>query len=133
MRPVITVTSPHSVARTVERLQAALLRRSIAVFATIDHAVGAREVGLELAGETVVIFGDPRAGAPLMQEDQTVGIELPLKVLVWDESGTTMVGYLDPTALARSYRLDGHEERLERMRELLAALAAEAAAEPASS
>jgi uncharacterized protein (DUF302 family) len=125
---VITTVSPHSVEETVERLRGSLERRSITVFATIDHAAGAREVGLELPDETVVVFGDPRAGTPLMQKDPTVGIDLPLRVLVWDERGTTKVGYEDPTELADRYRLDETQERLERMRALLAELAAEAAA-----
>jgi uncharacterized protein (DUF302 family) len=125
---VITTVSPHSVEETVERLRGSLERRSITVFATIDHAAGAREVGLELPDETVVVFGDPRAGTPLMQKDPTVGIDLPLRVLVWDERGTTKVGYEDPTELADRYRLDETQERLERMRGLLADLAAEAAA-----
>ena len=125
---MITTVSPHSVEETVERLRGSLERRSITVFATIDHAAGAREVGLELPDETVVVFGDPRAGTPLMQKDPTVGIDLPLRVLVWDERGTTKVGYEDPTELADRYRLDETQERLERMRALLAELAAEAAA-----
>jgi uncharacterized protein (DUF302 family) len=125
---VITTVSPHSVEETVERLRGSLERRSITVFATIDHAAGAREVGLELPDETVVVFGDPRAGTPLMQKDPTVGIDLPLRVLVWDERGTTKVGYEDPTELADRYRLDETQERLERMRALLADLAVEAGA-----
>ncbi len=125
---MITTVSPHSVEETVERLRGSLERRSITVFATIDHAAGAREVGLALPDETVVVFGDPRAGTPLMQKDPTVGIELPLRVLVWDERGATKVGYEDPTELADRYRLDETQERLERMRALLAELAAEAAA-----
>jgi uncharacterized protein (DUF302 family) len=125
---VITTVSPHSVEETVGRLRGSLERRSITVFATIDHAAGAREVGLELPDETVVVFGDPRAGTPLMQKDPTVGIDLPLRVLVWDERGTTKVGYEDPTELADRYRLDETQERLERMRALLADLAAEAGA-----
>jgi uncharacterized protein (DUF302 family) len=124
---VITTISSYTVAETVERLQGSLERRSITIFATIDHAAGAREVGLELPDETVVMFGDPRAGTPLMQKDPAVGIELPLRVLVWDDRGTTKVGYEDPTALADGYRLDALEGRLERMRVLLDELATEAA------
>jgi uncharacterized protein (DUF302 family) len=126
---VITTVSPHSVAETVERLRGSLGRRSITVFATIDHAAGAREVGLELPDETVVVFGDPRAGTPLMEADPKVGLELPLRVLVWDDRGTTIVGYRDPTTLADSYRLDDLQERLARMRALVAELVSEAASD----
>jgi uncharacterized protein (DUF302 family) len=125
---VITTAGHHSVAETVERLRGSLERRSITVFATIDHAAAAREVGLELPDETVVVFGDPRAGTPLMETDPTVGIELPLRVLVWDDGGTTMVGYHDPTALANGYQLNGLQGRLERMRELVVELVSEAVA-----
>lgn len=124
---MITTISPYTVEETVERLRGSLERRSITIFATIDHAAGAREVGLELPDETVVVFGDPRGGTPLMQKDPAVGIELPLRVLVWDEGGTTKVGYEDPTALADGYRLDELQGRLERMRALLDELAADAA------
>jgi len=89
------------VPETVERLLAALDRRSITVFAQIDHAQGARGVGLELPDETVVVFVNRRAGTPLMQADPTSGIELPLKILVWDDHGTTRLAYRDPERLAR--------------------------------
>lgn len=125
---MITTASAHSVAETVERLRGVLEQRSITVFATIDHGAAAREAGLELPDELVVLFGDPRSGTPLMQADPAVGIELPLRVLVWDDRGTTMVGYNDPTALADGYRLAELQERLERMHALLAALVSEAVA-----
>lgn len=83
-------------------------------------------MGLELADEQVLVFGDPRGGTLLMQADAAVGIELPLKLLVWDANGVTQVGYHDPTALAEHYALEGSAPVLERMRELLGALVAEA-------
>jgi uncharacterized protein (DUF302 family) len=113
----------------VERLLGALDARGIAMFAQVDHAAGARDAGLDLPDEVVVIFGDPRAGTPLMQEDASVGYELPLRLLVWDSGdGQTTVGWRPPTELARDYDLSGHAEVLQRMEGLLEQLAAESAA-----
>jgi uncharacterized protein (DUF302 family) len=125
-RDLVTRTTARLVSETIDALRAALERRSITVFATIDHAEGARRVGLELPDETVLVFGNPQAGTPLMQADPAVGIELPLKVLVWDDHGTTMIGYHDPTGLAAAYSLGSAAAGLEQMRRLLADLVAEA-------
>ena len=76
------------------------------VFARIDHAAGATEVGLSLRPTTVVIFGAAKAGTALMQDHQTIGIDLPLKALVWqDEQGKTWVSYNEPTWLAERHAL----------------------------
>jgi uncharacterized protein (DUF302 family) len=123
-----SATSPHSVADTTDRMVAALARRDITVFARIDHAAGARDAGLELADEQLLVFGDPRVGTLLMQEDPAVGYELPMRVLFWDAGGRTMVGWRPPAELAEQYGLAGRAEVLERMAGLLAQLAAEATA-----
>ena len=103
---LITVESSHSVAEVLSRLEAALRDKGVAVFARVDHAAGAADVGLALRPTTVVIFGDPRAGTPLMQADQRVGLDLPLKVLAWeDEHSRTQVTYSDPRWVARRYGL----------------------------
>lgn len=120
-----TATSPHPVAGTVERMVSALEARGIRVFARVDHAGAAREAGLELADEQLLIFGDPRVGTLLMQEDATVGYELPLRVLVWDSAGQTMVGWRPPTELAGEYGLAARAEVLARMEELVEQLVAE--------
>lgn len=124
--PLNSVTSERPVADAVERLVAAVQRRGIPVFARIDHAAGARAAGLELADEVVLVFGDPRSGTALMQAEATIGIELPLRLLVWDDGATTRLGYRDPVALAGDYAVGDALEVLERMRGLLAALVAEA-------
>ena len=121
-----TVKSAHSVPETVDRVIAALGLRRIRVFARIDHAAGARQAGLELADEELVIFGDPRAGTPLMQADAAVGYDLPLRLLIWDASGQTMIGYRRPTELANDFALSGQLETLGRMETLLEELVAEA-------
>lgn len=120
-----TAESAHSVPATVDRLVAALSKRRISVFARIDHAAGARQAGLELADEVLVIFGDPRVGTLLMQADAAVGYELPLRVLVWDAGGRTVIGYRQPTELANDFRVAFQLETLKRMENLLAQLIAE--------
>ena len=84
-------------------------------------------MGLDLRDQTVVIFGNPQVGTPLMQSDATVGIELPLRILVWDKDGTTTLGYHDPFDLAGEYSLGDAGAVLERMRQLLGELVGEAA------
>ena len=125
---MMSTESPHGVRETVDRLIAALEKRSITVFARIDHAGAAREVGLELADEELVIFGDPRVGTLLMQTDPAVGLELPLKVLVWDVGGVTRIGYRPPPELAELFAIADHAAVLTRMQALLDALVAEATA-----
>ena len=85
---LVTLPSAHGATETVERLKALLARKGVEVFAHIDHAAAAERVGLRLRPTQVVIFGNPRAGTPLMQARQTVGLDLPLRALVWqDEQG----------------------------------------------
>jgi uncharacterized protein (DUF302 family) len=122
-----TAKSAHNVPATVDRLIVALGRRGIMVFARMDHAAGARKAGLELADEELLIFGDPRVGTLLMQRDPTVGYELPLRLLIWDASGQTMIGYRLPTELRDDFAVADQLETLRRMETLLAQLVAEAA------
>jgi uncharacterized protein (DUF302 family) len=111
---------------TVDRLIAALGRRGITVFARVDHAAGARKAGLQLADEELVIFGDPRVGSLLMQRDPAVGYELPLRLLIWDAGGQTMLGYRRPTELRDDFALADQLETLRRMENLLEQITAEA-------
>jgi len=129
---VEVVSSNAGHAETVRRLTAAIERRGIRIFAAIDHAGAAREAGLELGDELVVVFGNPRAGTPLMQADRRVGLELPLRILVWGEPDGVRIGYRDPRELAESYELGELAAALEQMAGLMAELAAEAAGVPAS-
>ncbi len=126
--PLITRASPYSVAVTMDRLVAALERRGITVFARIDHAGGGRAVGLELADEQLLIFGDPRAGTLLMQAEPEIGYELPLRLLVWDAQDKTRVGYRAPTEVAEGYPGIDQGEILSRMDGLLEALIQESTA-----
>ncbi len=118
MAPIIR-TSPRTVAQTVERIHEVLAAKEVRVFATIDHAAGAREAGLELADEVVVIFGNPAVGTGLMQDDPLVGLDLPLRLLVWDDLGTTRVAYHPPAELAEHYAISLHRPVLDALAGLL--------------
>ena len=112
---------------TADRLVDVIERRGLTVFARFDHAGAADEVGMELADEQVVVFGDPRAGTPLMQSDPRIGIELPLRVLVWRAPEGVLLGHIDPRALGARYDVAEHGGTLERMANLLSDVVAEAA------
>jgi uncharacterized protein (DUF302 family) len=130
---MVVKRSARGYAETVSALLHAIERRSLEVFARIDHAAAARAAGLELADEEVVVFGNPRAGTPLMVADPRIGIELPLRMLIWSDGDGVALGYRDPRELSAGYEVAGHEATLEQMATLLEALAGEAAApEPAS-
>jgi uncharacterized protein (DUF302 family) len=117
---------------TMRRLEAAVKAKGMTVFARIDHAAGAAEAGMPLRPTDLLIFGNARGGTPLMQAEQTIGIDLPLKVLVWqDAAGVTWLSYNDPRWLARRHGLPADAEAIAtRMAALLDAVA-QAAAEGA--
>ena len=103
---LVTIRSDRGPAETMNRLEAAVKERGLTVFARIDHAAGAKEVGLPLRPTSVLIFGNAKGGTPLMQSIQTIGIDLPLKVLVWeDASDVTWLSYNDPSWLAKRHGL----------------------------
>jgi uncharacterized protein (DUF302 family) len=124
---VIVKRSANGYDETTRSLVEAIERRGLTVFARIDHAGAAREVGLELPDEEVVVFGNPRSGTPLMQSDPRVGIELPLRILVWRQGENVLLGYSDPRELSGSYDLVPVQSVLEQMATLLDDLVAEVA------
>jgi uncharacterized protein (DUF302 family) len=130
MRPdgMTTYPSSYGPTETMERLVAAVTKRGISILARIDHAAAAANVGLELRPTEVLIFGNPKAGTPLMQAAQTMGIDLPLRALVWqDGDGKTWLAYNDPRWLARRHNADHEMDRtLDAMTDGLAAIAREA-------
>src|SRR5579863_7833962 len=105
-----TIKSSHGPQDTTNRLEAAVKAKGMAVFARIDHAAGASSVGMSLNPTEVLIFGNARGGTPLMQAGQTIGIDLPLKALVWqDASGETWLSYNDPAWIAARHGLSDKE------------------------
>ena len=117
---------PGDVASVVGRLTAGLRDRGVEVFATIDHAAGARAAGLDLPDEVLLVFGNPAVGTALMQADPRSGVDLPLRMLVWSQGGATRLAYQDPAVLADRYEVGSEQATLDRLRGLLEQLVAEA-------
>ena len=119
-----TVASHFGPKETMDRLEAEIRQRAMHVFIRIDHAAGAAEASLELLPTELIVFGNALAGTPLMQADQTVGIDLPLKALVWqDPSEKTWVTYAEPAAIAVRHELGNEtEEIVRRMTALVEAI-----------
>ena len=98
---LMAVKSPYSPKETMDRLESVLKEKGMTLFARIDHAAAAAKVGKQLRPTEVLIFGNPQGGTPFMECDQTVGIDLPQKALVWEDgSGQVWLGYNDPTYVA---------------------------------
>lgn len=104
-----TIASAHSVKQTIDLIESDVKSKGMTVFARIDHAAGAKDVGLALPPTQLLIFGTAKAGTPLMQSNQVIGIDLPLKMLAWEgASGKTWLTYNDPAWIAKRHGL-GHE------------------------
>ncbi len=98
---LIAVKSPFSPKETMDRLESLLQQKGMTIFARVDHAAGAKKIGKTLRPTELLIFGNPQGGTPFMECAQTVGIDLPLNALVWeDASGQVWLGYNDPAFLA---------------------------------
>jgi uncharacterized protein (DUF302 family) len=131
MEGLIRVSSRFGPRETMNRLEAEVRAVGLDVFARIDHTAGAAKVGLELTPIELIIFGNARAGTPLMQVDPTIGIDLPLKALVWQEAaGATWIAYHEPAWLAQRHGLGGKMDRIiDRMKVTLDAVSRKAAGE----
>ena len=104
---LIKVESQYPQKVTMDRLEAAVLAKNMKVFARIDHAAGAASIGQSLDPTELLIFGNPKGGTPFMKCAQTVGIDLPLKALVWqDKEGKVWLGYNDPAYLAGRHSIE---------------------------
>ena len=102
---ITTKLSPRSVGDTVARLTGILSAKGIKVFAVIDQREQACQAGLELRETTLVIFGNPAAGTPVMDAAPLAALDLPLKVLIWDDAGQAKVSYFSPAAIGERYGL----------------------------
>lgn len=121
---LVTIKSAHSPEETAARLENAIRGKGITLFARIDHSAGAASVGMPLRFTQLLIFGNPSAGTPLMQSRQTMGIDLPLKLLVWqDESGDVWATYQDPAWLAKRHAVTDHADVVASLSSALANLA----------
>ena len=128
MEGLTTIPSSLGPKETMDRLVAEIRAKGMNVFARIDHAAGAAEVGLKLRPTELILFGNALGGTPLMQSVQTVGIDLPLKVLVWqDAEGKTWVSYNEPRWIAQRHGLTSTERVVSKMTDMLSAMLRKAA------
>ena len=104
---VVTKRSPWSMADTLARLSAVVAARGMEMFAVIDHSGKARDVGLDLRDTKLVIFGSPSAATPVIEAAPLAALDLPLRVVVWEDGHQTLVSYPAPAAVARRYGLEG--------------------------
>jgi uncharacterized protein (DUF302 family) len=123
-----TIPSHYGAKETADRLEAEIRAKGMVVFARIDHAAGAAQAGLQLRPTEVLIFSNAKAGTPLMQSNQALGIDLPLKALVWqDANGKVWLSYNEPSWLARRHGLPaGTKATIDTMADGLGGLASKA-------
>lgn len=123
-----TVPSHFAPRETMDRVETEIGERGMNVFARIDHAAGAAEVGLTLRPTELIIFGNARGGTPLMQSVQTVGIDLPLKLLVWEDAeAKTWISYNEPAWIAQRHHVSDAQPIVNKMADLLSAILRKAA------
>ncbi|VAW55401.1 hypothetical protein MNBD_GAMMA07-649 [hydrothermal vent metagenome] len=102
----ITKPSHFSVAETLDKLEKILKKKGVTVFSRIDHAAGAKSVGMKMRPAQLLIFGNPKMGSPLINENPLISLDLPIKVLAWqDKKGKTWVSYLNPAVLKARYNI----------------------------
>jgi len=122
-----TVKSAHSVADSLDKLEKVLASAGMNVFGRINHAEGAMKAGMELRPTELLIFGNPKVGTPLMKCSQSIAIDLPQKMLAWeDESGQVWLGYNDPAHLKARHATEGCDKVFEKVSGALAKFAAAA-------
>ena len=123
---LITLASPFGPRETLDRLLDSVVRHGMTVVAHVDHAAAAKAVGLELRPADVVLFGNAKAGTPLMQMAPTMAIDLPLKALVWqDDAGAVWLSYNAPAWLAGRHGVAADTHVVRAMTETLSAVAQE--------
>ena len=120
---LVTKRSQYSATETMNRLERAVAERDLVVIARVDHAGAAQKVGMVLRPTQLLIFGNPKAGTPLMQGAQSVGIDLPLKALAWeDETGQVWIAYNDPAWMAARHDVKDRAELVKALTDTLEAL-----------
>ncbi|MEW7008562.1 DUF302 domain-containing protein [Lentilitoribacter sp. EG35] len=113
---LVTKISPHSVNDTMDRLVAAVEKAGATVFARVDHAKGAMSIDAELAPNQMLVFGNPKLGTPIMQQNPAAGLDLPIRVVVFqDTDGKTNVAYHNPSRIADDHGLPADFKALQMM------------------
>ena len=112
---MMTKTSNYPYGETVERLKGAIVKAENTLFATIDQAEAAEKAGLSLRPTMLILFGSPKAGTPLMEACAPLGLDLPLKLQVWEDSGAVTVAYWQAEEIAARYDIAGFDLQLARI------------------
>ncbi len=113
---LVVKQSPHSVSKTLDRLTAVMQKKGITIFARVNHAAGAKKVGMDMKPTELLIFGNPKLGTPLMLAKREIGVDLPLKALAWqDDGGKVWLGYTTPSALKARHGVSGRDEVFNKM------------------
>ncbi len=128
-RTTTTRTSRYAYGETVDRLTKAIVASGNTVFASIDQAAAAREVGLTLQPTTLLVFGNPKGGTPLMAAFPLVALELPLKLVVWEQDGAVHVAAMHMASVAERYGVTGFDAQIATMDHALASLIGSVAAD----
>ncbi|WP_319783801.1 DUF302 domain-containing protein [Oceanisphaera sp. IT1-181] len=120
---MINIESAFGVTETADRLEATLKEKGMTVFNRINHAQGAEKVDIKLRGTELIIFGNPKVGSPLMQCQQSVALDLPQKMLVWqDASSKVWLSYNDPSYLVQRHEINGCEQEIATVAKALAGI-----------
>ena len=118
---IIKIKSKHTVAETINKLEAVLNKKGMTVFKRVNHAAGAEKAGLKLRPTELLIFGNPKVGTPLMLCSQTAALDLPQKALVYkDESGQVWLVYNDPAYMAKRHNIQGCDAAVQKVTSALA-------------
>lgn len=125
--PLVMSTSPYDVSKTADRILAIAKSQGASVLAKVDHAAAAEKNGFSLRPTIVVLIGNPKLSTQLMQSDQTVALDLPMRVLVWqDAGGATQVGYVPPASIAAGHGMTDRDEVIDKMNGAIATIIKEA-------
>ncbi|VAV95597.1 hypothetical protein MNBD_ALPHA06-43 [hydrothermal vent metagenome] len=116
---MIEKPSGYSVSITTDRLVSEIEAKGATVMARINHGAGGKKIGMDFGEVELLIFGNPKMGSPLMKQQKRIGLDLPLKILVWDENGQTMMGFNDPAKLGQWYGFDTQMPIFGKMRGVL--------------
>ena len=125
---VVNVLSDFNVEETADRMESILKEKGMTIFNRIKHSEGAGKVNIELRGTELIIFGNPKVGSPLMKCQQSVGIDLPQKALIWkDDKGKTWISYNNPRYLKKRHAIINCEEVILKIEKALAGIVKSAA------
>jgi len=126
---LIVIKSPHSVSESLDRMSALLEKKGIKVIARVPHSKAAAGVGIEMRPTELLIFGNPKLGSPLMQSQQTTAIDLPMKMIAWqDADGQVWIGYNDPAWIAQRHGITDRDPVIAKMSGALKGLSAKVVA-----